>query len=173
VRLALLIALLLPAVALTPPRSPEVVGVAVGADRASGFVAGHERVVTVAHVLTGGEPVSVAGRPATVVRADRRLDLAVLHVDGLDGPEPRPADAAGAVRVGDEPARVVRRIGARVDGAASRPALELRGDISPGDSGAPVVTPSGGVAGIVFARSRTRDDTAYAVDARALSGLLR
>jgi len=69
----------------------------------------------------------------------------------------------------------------RAPGAARalvRPALELsvaepRGDVAPGDSGAAVVTDSGELAGIVFAASRNRADTAYAVDASRLRHLLR
>ena len=69
----------------------------------------------------------------------------------------------------------------RAPGAARalvRPALELsvaepRGHVAPGDSGAAVVTDSGEVAGIVFAASRNRADTAYAVDASRLRHLLR
>jgi hypothetical protein len=35
--------------------------------------------------------------------------------------------------------------------------------VSVGDSGAPLVTPTGRVAGVLFARSRTRPGIAYAV----------
>jgi V8-like Glu-specific endopeptidase len=54
-----------------------------------------------------------------------------------------------------------------------RPALELRVDVGPGDSGAPVVTPDGRVGGVVFARSNVRDHTAYAVAVSALGSRLR
>jgi hypothetical protein len=50
---------------------------------------------------------------------------------------------------------------------------EPRGHVAPGDSGAAVVTDSGELAGIVFAASRNRADTAYAVDASRLRHLLR
>jgi hypothetical protein len=43
--------------------------------------------------------------------------------------------------------------------------LELRGDVEPGDSGAPVLTSSGEVVGVVFAESRSRPGRAWAVDA--------
>jgi hypothetical protein len=56
--------------------------------------------------------------------------------------------------------------------ALSRPALELEARLRAGDSGAPVLTEDGELAGVVFARSRNRADTAYAVDARALRELL-
>jgi len=68
----------------------------------------------------------------------------------------------------------------RAPGAARalvRPGLELsvagpRAHVAPGDSGAAVVTDSGELAGIVFAASRNRADTAYAVDASAVTQLL-
>jgi hypothetical protein len=49
----------------------------------------------------------------------------------------------------------------------------MRAAVAAGDSGAPLVTDSGRVAGVVFARSRTRASTAYAVDAAPLAALLR
>jgi hypothetical protein len=165
-------ALLAPAVAAAPPRAPEVVVVSVGHDVATGFVAGDGLVVTVAHVL--GPAVTVGGRRAVVLRADRRLDLAVLRVAGVEGERPRVGQArATVVRVpdGTRPAPTVRRIRARVDGLR-RPALELRADVAAGDSGAPVVTPGGRLAGVVFARSRGRARTAYAVDATAVARFL-
>ncbi len=166
-------ALLAPSVAAAPPRPPQVVAVSVGrADTAKGFVVGPGRVVTVAHVLDGAGDVIVDGRRATVVRRDDRLDLAVLAVPGVDGAPVRVAAGGTRVVVGGRPARVVRRITARVDGAAARPALELRADVAPGDSGAPVVTAAGRLAGVVFARSRDRAGVAYAVDASAVGALL-
>jgi len=54
----------------------------------------------------------------------------------------------------------------------TRPALELAAHVAAGDSGAPVVSGSGALAGVVFATSRTRERTAYAVDASALARLL-
>jgi hypothetical protein len=70
------------------------------------------------------------------------------------------------------PAPVVRRVTARVDGGPPRPALIVRADVAAGESGAPLVTASGRVAGVVFARSRAREATAYAVDAAAVAELL-
>jgi Trypsin-like peptidase domain len=181
-------ALLAPAIAASPPRAPEAVVVRVGHEVATGFVAGDGRVVTVAHVLgsgatatgrhsaivAGGHAATVGGRRATVLRVDRRLDLAVLAVPGVEGDRPRIGRARHTqLRLPDEsrPAATARRIRARLDGAG-RPALELRAEVSAGDSGAPVVTPDGRLAGVVFARSRVRARTAYAVDAAAVARLL-
>jgi hypothetical protein len=158
--------LLAPILFAAPPRGPEIVTVAVGHDRATGFVAGDERVVTVAHVL-GGD-VSVDGRPATVLRVDRGLDLALLSVPGVRGERVR--FGSGDTSLGGRPAPVVRRIRASVDGGPPRPALEIRADVAVGDSGAPLVTDGGRVAGVVFARSREREGVAYAVDLANVNG---
>jgi S1-C subfamily serine protease len=185
------------------PAEPAVVAVETpGARAATGFVAARGRIVTVAHAVEDG-PVTVRGedgvaRPATVVRRDPSLDLAVLEV--ADGalltarPAARRAAPTGhAARLGpegtrllvrrdagpaSEPAVVLRRIDARVragDGRllARRPALELRVRVTAGDSGAPLVGADGRVAGVLFARSDGRPGVAYAVDAAALADLLR
>jgi S1-C subfamily serine protease len=170
--LAVVAALVLaPSVVAAPPRAPELVTVAVGPDRAMGFVAGDGLVVTVAHVL-GGEPITADGRSATVARVDRRDDLALLSVPGVRGPAPH-FGGSDATTVLGRPAPIVRHIRASVDGGPRRPALELLADVVVGDSGAPVVTRGGRVAGVVFARSRRRSDVAYAVDASAVAALLR
>jgi hypothetical protein len=165
---------------------PVVVAVeARGAQAATGFVVAPGRVVTVAHAVDGR--ITVRGgdsvpRPAVVVRRDDALDLALLSVRGLragGGLAPAATHVVvrrdGAQRAA--PAVVRRRIDARVrtgDGRliARRPALELRADIRPGDSGAPLVE-DGRIAGIVFARSSERAGVAYAVDAAVLARLLR
>jgi S1-C subfamily serine protease len=154
-----LAALAIVALAFIPPaRGPDVVQVRVGHDAATGFVAGDGRVVTVAHVL--GRDLTVDGRPARVVRRDDRLDLAVLAAD-VSGPR---------LRLGGDDPRVVRRADASIDGSAwKRPVLELRGDVQPGDSGAPVLTSDGRLLGVVFAQSRSRPGRAWATDASARS----
>ena len=186
--------------ASTAPPEVGPLRVASGAEVATGFAVGRERVVTVAHVLDGAVRVG-AGR-ARVVRVDRRSDLALLAVPGVaadapgvaaDAPE---AEAAGAPRVeaagaGDQlrivrlraghasvlSVRARRAILAHVralgsERAVTRPALELAGRVAAGDSGAPVVSRSGALVGVVFAASSRNDRTAYAVDARALRRLL-
>jgi hypothetical protein len=147
--------LLAPSVAAAPAVAPRVVHVTVGrADTARGFVAGPGRVVTVAHVLDGHRDVLVDGRRATVLRRDDRMDLAVLAAP-VDGPR---------VRFGGRPDGLVRRASARVDGSSwRRPVLELRIEVEDGDSGTPVLTSSGRVAGVIFARSTRRPGTAWAV----------
>ena len=169
--LALVAAMLIaPAVVAAPPRAPELVTVAVGHDRAMGFVAGDGLVVTVAHVV--GSSITADGRAARVIQVDRRNDLALLRVPGVRGEAPR-FGAGEATTVLGRPAPVVRHIRASVDGGPRRAALELRAEVVAGDSGAPVVGADGRVAGVVFARSRTRAGVAYAVDGSAVAALLR
>ena len=174
--------------------------VSSGDDIATGFAVADGRVVTVAHVIDG--PVTVAGRPVRVIRVDRRSDLALLSAPGVHAAAgagaPGSAGAPGTAGAANgEHLRVVRlRAGrssslsvharsivahVRTAGAADalvRPALELsvdpgRGRVAPGDSGAAVITDSAELAGIVFAVSRNRAGTAYAVDASRLRRLVR
>jgi S1-C subfamily serine protease len=177
-----------PAPPATPPR---VVAVRVATlersgEHATAFALGRGRLVTVAHVVRDGRPVFAAHSRARVLRADRRLDVAVLKVPGVRGPAVRraPAPAGGrvAVRVirDGRPrslrATLRRRILARVADAAgrvrTRPALELGAAVLPGDSGAPVLDGQGRVIGVLFAQASGRPAVAYAVDASALGSIL-
>ena len=152
-------------VALVPgwrgsPAPPEPLRVTVSAHGVATAIPLRDgRVLTVAHVLDGARFVLVDGRPARVVRVDRRLDLAELAVPGLVAPTVRTVDSGteAVVRVlrDGEPvtlsAPVRRRVTASIAGH-SRPALELAATVEAGDSGAPVLDARGRVLGIVFAR---------------------
>jgi hypothetical protein len=164
---------------------PTVVAVGDGpATIATGFSVADGRVVTVAHVLEGAA-ITVRGadgvaRRGSVVRRDDELDLALLDVPGLPAAPARLGTGTRLLvrrdgRIAALPARVVRRIDARVRTAGSgrvahRPALELAARAAAGDSGAPVVVGSR-VAGVVFARSDGRAGVAYAIDAAVLERL--
>jgi S1-C subfamily serine protease len=147
---------------------------------ATAFALGSGRAVTVAHVVEGPVLRLQDGRRAIVRRVDQANDLALLSVPGLHAPSARVGPANGNVvvlvvrdgKVTALPARVQRQIIARIrtpDGrrVVRRRALELAADIVPGDSGAPVVTSDGHVAGVVFAQSNRRAGVAYAVSALA------
>jgi S1-C subfamily serine protease len=179
-------AALMPACGDRAAPAPRIVAVAVtspagAAELATGFASGGDRVVTVAHVLDEPGTPTVDGRAARVVRIDRRDDLALLAVPGLRAAPVRIGTGGHAVRLllrdGARPATIRREVTAtvRIDPAPAvrRPALELAAGVEPGDSGAAVVDDRGRVVGVVFATSRDRVRTAYAVDARALAGLLR
>ena len=171
-------------------RPPKVLRVTVAAgglvpEVATGVAVGDGRVLTVAHAVAGRGAVRVAGRPARVLRVDGRLDLALLAVPGLRAPavrlgevarrvtlavlrDGRPTPLGGAVR-----RRVVIRFRDQPsDPPEVRPGLEVAASIDPGDSGAPVLDSRGRVLGVVYARSRDRADTAWAVDASAVRSLL-
>jgi S1-C subfamily serine protease len=178
-------AALLPAARDNAPAPPRVVAVAVtspagAAELATGFAAGRDKIVTVAHVLDAGGAVTVDGRTARVLRVDRRDDLALLSAPGLRARRVATAAATGDIRLllrtTARAARIRRAITATVriepEPAVHRPALELAADVAPGDSGAPLVDARGRVAGVVFATSSGRAHTAYAVDARAVAALL-
>jgi S1-C subfamily serine protease len=169
------------------PAAPGIVPLRVnsGHDIATGFAVADGRVVTVAHVLDG--PVTVSGRPVRVLRVDRQSDLALLAAPGQRGHAPSTTSAANgehlrlirvrrgglsslSVHVRRSIVAHVRAVGAAH--AVVRPALELSARIAPGDSGAAVVSDGGALAGVVFAASRNRPDTAYAVDASAVTQLL-
>jgi S1-C subfamily serine protease len=176
-----------------PTASPAVAPLRVtsGSEIATGFAVGRDRVVTVAHLADGavrdGGALTVDGIRAKVLRVDRRSDLALLAVPGITGRSPAVA-AAGAgdgvriLRLRDGlssslSVRVRRAIVAHIRApdaprAVTRPALELAARVRAGDSGAPVVARSGALAGVVFAVSSRRGNTAYAVDASALPRLL-
>jgi S1-C subfamily serine protease len=157
-----------------------------------GVVVDNSLVVTNAHVVAGAEQIVVTGvgsRPleARAVAFDPSRDLAVLRADGLavDRLAFAPAQSGDSARVGRfeggevaiAPAGVARRIVATGediyrDAGARRRALQLSAGISAGDSGAGVFDNAGALLGVVFARSRTEDETAYAVAASEIEALL-
>ena len=63
---------------------------------ATGVATGRGRVLTVAHVLAGDRAAHRAGRPARVLRIDRRADLALLSVPALRAPGAEARPMAGA-----------------------------------------------------------------------------
>ena len=151
----------------------------------SGFVVYDDRVVTNAHVVAGvTEPVieTLAGQSltGTIVYFDPVNDLAVINVPGLDA-APLPlgstlaagTDAAfqgypyggpfssGAANV----ASVTTPSVADIYGTsrAPREVYTLGADIREGNSGGPLLTLDGSVAGVVFARDADRASVGYAM----------
>lgn len=157
-----------------------------GASTGSGWVSATERVVTNAHVVAGSEDivVQVEGRgrlhTATLVAFDPEVDLAVLYVPGLEA-EPLPTAAAlpeqtdvvvagfpGGGPYVAEPGRVrgtLDALGADIygDPGVVREVYALRAELEQGNSGGPVLTTAGAVAGTVFAKSAEDAQTGYAL----------
>ncbi|WP_369052669.1 MarP family serine protease [Kineococcus terrestris] len=175
------------------PGIVKVTGVAASCQRGlegSGFVAergdGAVRVVTNAHVVAGVsaplvQPQGVGRQyPATVVAFDAQRDLAVLEVPDLDAdPLPRrdrlePGDAAivagfpldGPYTLATARVRQVLQAQGRdiYDAAVvSREVYSVYATVEPGNSGGPLLTEDGEVAGVVFARSLDDRFTGYAL----------
>ena len=156
----------------------------------TGFVIAPERVVTNAHVVAGvDQPVveTPGGQTldARVVYFDPEDDLAVIAVDGL---EADPLDLADPLTEGSPavidgypfggpfsstPAEVLAITDERVadiygDASSSRQVYTVAADIEPGNSGGPLLSLDGDVAGVVFARSTAQDDVGYAMTNREL-----
>ena len=151
----------------------------------TGFVVAPGRVVTNAHVVAGvDEPVveSPGGRalPGSVVYFDPRHDLAVVAVDGLRS-DPLPlasnlrsgsaAAFAGYPHGGpfqSKPATVQDITTVLVpdiygNNAAPEDVYRLAGDVQPGNSGGPLLTMDGQVAGVVFAKATTESSLGFAI----------
>ncbi len=159
------------------------------------FLVGPERVMTAAHVVAGSGDITVdvAGNrlPASIVVCDPEQDVAVLDVPGLGGAglsfehrsgagSGQPAAIIGYPGYQDltlEPARIRERedwqsSDIRGDGRYEHDTYTVRGHVSGGDSGGPVVDDHGRVLGMVVAVSRVYDDNAYALTADQVAGAL-
>jgi S1-C subfamily serine protease len=172
-----------------------VLGTACGIGvEGTGWVARPGLVVTAAHVIAGEEDTLVAldsgGRfQAVAVAFDRRNDVAVLRVDGLDSDplplvDPRPGAAVAILGYPENgpltatPGRIGRTaIVPSQDAYGSGPVLRaitaLRGRVRHGDSGAPAIDEAGRVETTVFAARRgSRAGYGVPTDAvrRALDG---
>ncbi len=152
----------------------------------SGWVVAKQRVVTNAHVVAGVRSPSVRiggvghAYPATVVVFDPRRDLAVLAVPRLPA---RPLPLGRSLRRGDGAAvagfpldgpyrlraarvrGVLHASGADIYGktGAVRTIYSLYTTVQSGNSGGPLLSPSGAVVGVVFAKSLDDDRTGYAL----------
>ena len=161
----------------------------------SGFVTQPGVVVTNAHVVAGGEQVSVRSaegiRRSRVILFDPGLDLAVLDVPGLRAPplpwadEPITRGVTGATlgfprgrrSLTVKPAAVRRRVqavGRDIYGreTVTRDVLILADRVTRGDSGGPFVTPAGTVAGVVFAAAVTEPNTGYALSSESVRDIV-
>ena len=151
----------------------------------TGFVVSPGRVVTNAHVVAGvSQPVvEVPGggaMPGRVVYFDSKRDLAVLAVDGLsaaalplspDLPAGTAAAFAGYPHGGpyqSKPATVQGISTVLVpDIYGHNPVpdevYKLAGDVQPGNSGGPLLTTSGEVTGVIFAKTTSNAALGFAI----------
>ncbi|MGN6742097.1 MAG: MarP family serine protease [Amnibacterium sp.] len=151
----------------------------------SGFVIAPGRVLTNAHVLAGvRSPVVLRDDGSALVGRvtyfDPESDLAVVAVPGLDRPA-LPVDgvpSVGTTGVVDgfpfggpftsHGAKVLQVGETRVpdvgsSGTSVRSLATIASDVQQGNSGGPLLTRSGHVIGIVFAKSSTTADIGYAM----------
>lgn len=151
----------------------------------SGFVVTPDRVVTNAHVVAGVDrPVvelpDAPAREGRVVYFDPVDDLAVIAVDDLAAdsldiaptlsvgdsavvqgyPYGGPFTSTSAGVIGVDTTRVPDVYGS---GAASREVYSLAAEVRPGNSGGPLLTTGGEVAGVIFARADSEADVGYAM----------
>jgi len=157
----------------------------------SGFVATPGRVITNAHVVSGvTDPVVEAPDGSvvqgTIVYFDPTIDLAVIAVPGLDTPALKLGDnlASGGVGVAAgypfggpfvaDPATVIalgplmlqETTGQR---PSSREVYTLASDIQQGESGGPLISDTGHVVGVVFAKSAHTANVGYALGMQEVS----
>ena len=156
----------------------------------TGFLFAPGRLMTNAHVVAGvtRPEVEIGGSSvvATVVLYDPRLDVAVLALpdgglphlrfDTEAGPDDNvavvgyPEDgpyAVGAGRIRSQ--QRLRSPDIYGEGTVIRQVFSLRAQIRPGNSGGPIVTSGGDVAGMVFAASVSDQETGYALTASQLA----
>jgi S1-C subfamily serine protease len=158
-----------------------------GTQLGSGWVAASGYVITNAHVVAGGEAVTIQSpsgdAPGSIVLFDPRTDVAVIYAPDLDAPvialdvteygrgEPGatlgyPGDAGGELVVHRAAVQEVYDAnGYDIYGRSevTRRIYELRSPVRQGDSGGPFALPNGKVAGMVFAASTTDGRIGYAL----------
>ena len=152
----------------------------------TGFFYAPGRLMTNAHVVAGvtRPEVEVGGTSVTasVVLYDEDLDIAVLAMPDTGTPhlaldtETEPRDAVAVLGYPEDGPYDVQSGRVRAEqrlrspdiygeGTVIRQVFSLRALIRPGNSGGPIVTSGGDVAGMVFAASVSDQDTGYALTA--------
>jgi S1-C subfamily serine protease len=153
----------------------------------SGFVISHDHILTNAHVVAGVTQrqtvTTTTGLqlPAVVVFYDPQVDVAVLYVPGLNlpaltfGPEANVGDDAvvagyplDANSLQQAPARIGNiqdAVGPNIyqTTTVNRQIYEIRALVEEGNSGGPLLSPSGQVDGVVFAAAVGLSDTGFAL----------
>jgi S1-C subfamily serine protease len=174
------------------PRSPsQIVKVlAMGCPdthQGTGFFIAPHLVVTNAHVVAGATSVTIAGVSAQVALFDPVNDIAILRESALTNADPMtvvlPVPSAGAhAEVIGFPLDGTRTISPSIINGEitaksrdiydkttfARSGLVVYSNIEPGNSGSPVLV-RGAVTGVVFSKSLSQGETAYAIPAATLA----
>ena len=172
-------------------RVVKVQGTALACQRSiegSGFVYAPHHILTNAHVVAGvqGGPV-VTTKDGTkyhaqVVFYDPQVDVAVLYVPELnltplsfdDQAQPGAEAVVAGYPLDHSFTQAPARIGGTQDavgpdiyqtGTVERQIFEIRAVVEPGNSGGPLLSPSGTVYGVVFAAAVNAPDTGFALTA--------
>ncbi len=156
------------------------------------FAVGEGILVTSAHVVAGNEAPIISSESvesaSRVVAFDAVSDLALLRTEAELGEPLSFAEASVGESVelvgfdenGSELTKrlvvdaIVRATGSDVYGepAGGRDALQLRGSVERGNSGAPLVNEEGQVVGVIFANSLVGAGISYAVRASEVEDLM-
>jgi S1-C subfamily serine protease len=169
----------------------KVQGTAPACDRSiegTGFVYAPQHVLTNAHVVAGVTQdqtvTTMNGKKYTarVVLYDPQVDIAVLYVPGLNlaplqfDDQAQAGDSAivagypldkgltpAAARIGGTQVAVGPDI--YQTGTVKRQIFEIRANVEPGNSGGPLLSPTGAVYGVVFAAAVDTANTGFALTA--------
>ena len=152
----------------------------------TGFYVSATEVVTDAHVIAGQHRITVAGQHAYVAVFDPRQDLAVLVVPGASGAalpvaSSLPSTGADISVPGYQSAASVRSIApGYFEGVVSTPGRSIysggiftrqlevvAANVTPGNSGSPVLS-ANGMVGVVLARSSVSNSLAFGTGLTAL-----
>lgn len=183
-----------PVIAATRPSVVKIRGVAPGCQKVlegTGFVVAPQRVMSNAHVVAGAESatVEVDGRTydAYVVSYDPQADISILDVPDLEAAplqfaQGEAATGTDAVVMGypgggdfvATPARIRETI--ELNGpdiyrstTVTRQVYTIRGSVRQGNSGGPMIDPSGQVLGVVFGAAVDDADTGFVLTAEEVS----
>jgi S1-C subfamily serine protease len=172
-------------------RVVKVQGTALSCNRSiegSGFVYAPQHILTNAHVVAGvDQGLTVTTPDGTVYRAkvvlyDPQVDIAVLYVPGLnltplqfdDNATPGANAVVAGYPLDHRFTAVPARIGGTQNavgpdiyqtGQVDRQIFEIKALVQPGNSGGPLLSPSGTVYGVVFAAAVGESDTGFALTA--------
>jgi S1-C subfamily serine protease len=157
----------------------------------SGFVISPDRVLTNAHVVAGvtNPIVDVRNGPALqsrIVYFDPTGDLAVLYVPGLDLKPLTLGPTVGAgtdavsdgypfggpfvsLQVGVDQVGTVNVQNIYSTGSAPREIYSLAANVQEGDSGGPMLTTAGVVAGVIFAKGEDTANVGYAITMKSVA----